>query len=78
MTLSCPHRTIATRTHANRRHSPDPSAAPLAQYLEETICLDFWLPCVILPLGYIYVTVDVPLMRSLRPSFPQLTLTLFS
>ena len=41
------------------------------------ICLDFCLPYVMLLLGYIYVTVDVPVIRSPELGFPHLTLTLF-
>lgn len=36
------------------------------------ICLGFWLPCVMLPLGHIYVIVAVPLIPSPEASFPGL------
>jgi len=56
------------------RHIPDKRAIGHTT----SIRLDFWLPRVILALGYIYVTVDLPVIRSLEASFPPLTLTLFS
>src|SRR6266704_2382507 len=67
-----------TLTHGPATISNGLSVCASLPFAFTRICLDFWLPCVILPLGYICVTVDVPVARSPEASFPQLTLTLFS
>src|SRR6266704_1482308 len=67
-----------TLTHGPATISDGLSVGASLPFPFTRICLDFWLPCVILPLGHIYVTVDVPVARSPEASFPQLTLTLFS